>query len=66
MDELKIIMDPRGKSICPLAKAMKISDLDPRFVDTVEYISSLMMRNSLLYSYMFELSRFTDQSLDIL
>lgn len=63
--ELKIIMDPRGKGICPLAKAMEISDLDPHFVDTVKYISLLMMRNPLLYSYMFELSRFTDQSTDI-
>lgn len=63
---LEIIMDPRGKGLCPLAKAMKVSDLDPIFVDTVTYISKLMMKNSLLYSYMFELSRFTEQCADIL
>ena len=64
--ELNIIMDPRGKGICPLARAMKISDLQPEFVDTVTYVSRIMMRNSLLYSYMFELSRFVDQSQDFL
>ena len=32
----------------------------------VRYISKLMMKNSLIYSYMFELSRFTDSCSDIL
>lgn len=63
--ELRIIMDPRGKGICPLAKALDISDLDPDFTRTVTYISRLMMRNSLLYSYLFELSRFTQQYANI-
>ncbi len=60
--ELHIIMDPRGKGICPLVRAMDIRDLDIRFVDTVKYISKLMMKNPLLYSYLFELSRFTEQN----
>lgn len=60
--ELHIIMDPRGKGICPLARAMDIKDLDPKFVSTVQYISRLMMKNTLLYSYLFELSRFTEQN----
>ena len=64
--ELHMIMDPRGKGICPLAKAMTLSDLDGKFVDTVRYISKLMMKNSLLYSYLFDLSRFTDSCSDIL
>ena len=62
---LKLIMDPRGKGLCPLARALDISDLDGKFIDTVRYISKLIMKNSLLYSYMFELSRFTEQYADI-
>ena len=58
---LNVIMDPRGKGICPLAKTMDISELDEKFVGTVRYIFKLMMKNSLLYSYLFELSRFTEQ-----
>lgn len=63
---LKIIMDPRGKGICPLAKALDIKELDKRFVNTVEYISKIMIKNSLLYSYLFELSRFTQSYTDFL
>ena len=65
LGDLKIIMDPRGKGICPLAKALDISSLDRNFVRVVKYISGLMMKNPLLYSYMFELNRFTDQYSDI-
>lgn len=64
--ELKIIMDPRGKGICPLARALDILELDRKFTDVVKYISKLMMKNPLLYTYMFELSRFTDQCSDVL
>lgn len=64
--DLQLIMDPRGKGICPLAKAMNISDLDENFVRVVGYVSKLMMKNSLLYSYLFDLSRFTDSCLNIL
>lgn len=63
---LKIIMDPRGKGICPLAATQKVSELDKKFVDTVRYISKIMMRSPLLYSYLFELSRFTDEYTDFL
>ena len=63
---LEIIMDPRGKGICPLAATQKVSELDKKFVDTVRYISKIMMRNPLLYSYLFELSRFTDEYTDFL
>lgn len=62
---LEIIMDPRGKGLCPLAGALHTNELDKKFVDTVRYVSKLMMKNSLLYSYMFELSRFTEQYANI-
>lgn len=61
--DLNIIMDPRGKSICPLVRANMISDIDKRFVDMVKYVSKIMIKNSLLYSYLFDLSRFTGQYL---
>lgn len=63
---LKLIMDPRGKGICPLAATQKVAELDKKFVDTVRYISKIMMRSPLLYSYLFELSRFTDEYTDFL
>ena len=62
---LNIIMDPRGKRICPLAKTMDVSELDEKFVGTARYVFKLMIKNSLLYSYLFELSRFTEQYTNI-
>ncbi|MFA7637444.1 MAG: hypothetical protein WCX81_06745 [Monoglobales bacterium] len=59
--ELHVMMDPRGKGICPLIRAMNMSDLDKRFCDMVTYVLKLMLKNPLLYSYLFELSRFTEQ-----
>lgn len=59
--KLHVIMDYRGKSICPLARSMRMSDLDKGFCDMVTYLSKLMIKNPLLYSYLFELSRFSEQ-----
>lgn len=42
-EELKIVMDTRGKGMCPLATAMKISDLSPRFVEKVTEAMELCM-----------------------
>lgn len=59
--DLHIIMDPRGKSICPLVRANMMDSIDKRFLDMVRYVSKIMLKNPLLYSYLFELSRFTEQ-----
>lgn len=33
--EMKIVIDPRGREMCPLAKTMKAEELDARFVKAV-------------------------------
>ena len=42
-EKLKIVMDIRGKGMCPLATAMKISDLSPEFVEKVTEAMELCM-----------------------
>ncbi len=59
---LEIIMDPRAKSLCPLAMALDISELDPHFLRTMSYVLKLMSKNSVIFSYMFEVSRFVDET----
>ena len=34
----KLVMDPRGREMCPLAKAMRVDELDSNFVKTVEKV----------------------------
>ncbi len=58
--ELKIIMDPRGKSMCPLAAGAEPGQLNPDFVRRVTYLGKLMIRNKVLYEYLEQLSRLTD------
>ncbi len=58
--ELKIIMDPRGKNMCPLAVAAEPQQLSPQFVRRVTYLGRLMMKNKVLYEYIEQLSRLTD------
>lgn len=43
-ERMRIIMDPRGKGICPLASVMDIDDLDSQFVKQVYEAMLLCMK----------------------
>ncbi len=43
-EKMRLIMDPRGKGICPLASAIKIEDLDNSFVKSVYAAMKLCMK----------------------
>ncbi|MDP4117945.1 MAG: hypothetical protein Q8873_02000 [Bacillota bacterium] len=59
--ELEIIFDPRGKYLCPLAKAMYIEDLNPQFVRKVKKVGQIMMKIPGMRKYLTELSRIADE-----
>lgn len=42
-EKMKIVMDIRGKGMCPLATAMKITDLSPDFVEAVSKAMKMCM-----------------------
>ncbi len=58
--ELKIIMDPRGNAMCPLARRLTPDDLDAKFVRRVENIFKVLIRFEEIETYLFELSRQLD------
>jgi hypothetical protein len=58
--DLKIIMDPRGRAVCPLARRLRPNDLDARFVKRVENIFKFLVRFEEIETYLFELSRQID------
>ena len=53
-DEKKteIIIDPRAKAMCPLAKSLEIDEFDIRFVKNVKRAFALLMKNQEIAEYM--------------
>ena len=64
-EELKIIMDVRGRGMCPLATAMKIEDLSPLFVKRVENAMKLCMMNEDTREFIYSLSESLDEIVEM-
>ncbi len=60
-EEMRIIMDPRGRGICPLAKTMTVEDLDPDFRDAAERAMRLIMKNRQVRKFVYVLSSQIDE-----
>ncbi len=60
MGELKIIIDPRGRSICPLYKG-EVRDLSGPFVRGVTHIGEILANDQECFEYLFSLSRYIDE-----
>ncbi len=60
MGELKIIIDPRGRSVCPLYKG-DIKDLNGSFVRGVKHIGKILANDPECFEYLFSLSRYIDE-----
>ena len=56
-----VVMDKRGRYMCPLATAMTKDDLDGEFVRRVTYISKLMMKIPQFKEFIYEQSRLIDE-----
>ena len=60
-EKLQIIMDPRGRSMCPLAKTMHPDELDPDFVKSVERAMHLLMTVKECREFIYSLSSQLDE-----
>lgn len=61
--DLKIIVDPRGRSMCPLYKG-EVTDLNSGFVRGVRHIGEILMEDEETYEFLFELSRLIDEEVN--
>lgn len=61
--ELKVIIDPRAKAICPLSYENDISDFNPIFVENVKKAFRVLLLNSEFNSFMKAYSRYIDEYL---
>ncbi len=55
---LEIIVDPRAKSICPLAKSLYLENFDKKFVKNIEKTFRLLMKNKRFAAFMTEYSAY--------
>lgn len=59
--KIDIIVDPRGKGVCPLAKAFYLEDFDDTFVKNVKKTFTLLAKNKQFYAFLKEYSRYLDE-----
>lgn len=58
---LTVIIDPRAKSMCPLAKTFTMDDFDERFVETVLYIFKVLIKEKHVREFVIEQSYLLDE-----
>ncbi len=60
-DKLEIIVDPRAKGICRLAKLMDIDEFDPVFIKNIERAFALLIKNKRIHNFLVEYSKHLDE-----
>lgn len=60
-EDLKIVMDVRGRGMCPLATAMKVEDLSPEFVQAVTKAMKMCMLVRETREFLYALSDSLDE-----
>ncbi|MBQ3115039.1 MAG: hypothetical protein IJC06_02830 [Clostridia bacterium] len=59
-EKLQVLMDIRGRGLCPLATAMRTQDLDPLFVKRVTLAMSMCMKVRETREFIYSLSELLD------
>lgn len=59
--KIKIITDPRAKSICPLAKTLYMEEYDEAFVNAVKKTFILLSKNKHVYSFLEEYTKYINE-----
>ena len=59
--KIEIITDPRGKSVCPLAKAFLLEDFDSEFIKNIKKAFTLLNKNKQFHEFLKEYSKYIDE-----
>lgn len=59
--KISVIVDPRGKGICPMAKAFYVEDFDEKFVGNIERAFKLLAKNKQVKAFLKEYSAYIDE-----
>ena len=58
---MDIIVDPRAKGVCPMAKGIYLEDFDAVFIKNIKKAFSLLMKNKQFKAFMVEYSKYLDE-----
>lgn len=58
---VEVIVDPRGKGLCPMAKAFYLEDFSPAFVKNIKNAFTLLCKNRQFYAFMQAYSDYLDE-----
>ena len=58
--ELSVILDPRGRGLCPLT-VMELTDLDSDFCRRIERVGKILMKFDATREFLYALSRLADE-----
>lgn len=58
---VEVIVDPRARGICPLAKAFYLEDFDPTFIKNIEKAFRLLAKSKHFYAFLQEYSSYLDE-----
>lgn len=59
--KITVIVDPRGKGVCPMAKAFYLEDFDGQFVKNIEKAFKLLSKNKQIKAFLAEYSDYIDE-----
>lgn len=63
--DMKVIVDPRGRGMCPLYKR-ELNEFNPSFVRGVRHIGEILVSENECYEFLYELSRLIDEEIEII
>ncbi|MDY3929646.1 MAG: hypothetical protein SOZ34_09840 [Clostridia bacterium] len=59
--KIEVIIDPRAKSMCPLAKGLNIDEYSPLFVKNIRKCFNILTKNKKVYTFLDTYSRQLDE-----
>ncbi len=58
---IEVMVDPRAKSVCPLARELTIEDFDYKFIKNIKKAFVILMKNGEIKEYMKAYSEYIDE-----
>ncbi len=59
--EIRIITDPRAKSVCPLAKTLYLDEYNEAFINAVKKAFVLLSKNKHVYAFLKEYTKYINE-----
>ena len=59
--KIEVIVDPRAKSVCPLAKTLFLDEYTPDFIKSIKKAFTILTKNKQVRAFMIEYSKYINE-----